>query len=526
MQTKNEQKTQSIFQYVKENIDEDGYFIGNTLPHNNPAFISGSISFDLGAADAFYVMSPGQDDPQVVSYLETAIKQYLDDPTDKNQENLYNFITRTQCISYTASLIDNLNNRKSLTHLLELAEHWFYYATDREAVKFAILLFGLSDLKNIDQAKYPSLLTDLNLLARCDEFTYFVLLALNLSNLKTEDTVWDIIKHTFGWGRVHALLSADFSTAEQKNWLLHHGCEIDVHFPPIAVLCITKSNLYEILQQPTIDKPHFFALSNIMVTYLDFLLDYDPVSLFPPKDYPKIDNFILLKNFIRLAAPYQNDIENLYDIITLTSHLHEITTNNRWEILDANSAHILISMAESLLYSQDWLPQIKQELINKKGKINYTVIDFARELEIDIWDLLFSILEENPTYTKLFSYLLADPEPARFHKALAFAEQHLEAYKTDEQLLSPIIHSLATHPGTGEKFIIAGLTALHDWPRTIAIDTLEIWGIEYLSQEIRVAILKAQDIAQQNLLVLRLRCLLQNKIFNLNKFISNILESE
>jgi len=81
--------------------------------------------------------------------------------------------------------------------------------------------------------------------------------------------------------------------------------------------------------------------------------------------------------------------------------------------------------------------------------------------------------------------------------------------------MQPILKSLETRPGTGEDLLVPALTSLYDWPRSCALDVLDAWGIEYLTPPLRAALLKANDLAQHTLLSLRIKFLLENKIFDL-----------
>ena len=56
------QRDNSIFQYVKQNIDEDGFFTGDNLPKGEYSFINPAVGLELGAGDAFVIMSTEEDD--------------------------------------------------------------------------------------------------------------------------------------------------------------------------------------------------------------------------------------------------------------------------------------------------------------------------------------------------------------------------------------------------------------------------------------------------------------------------------
>ena len=268
------------------------------------------------------------------------------------------------------------------------------------------------------------------------------------------------------------------------------------------------------LQKPAIDEELYQGALHALNNYLEFLLDIDTEndSL---ADLAVINTYGLLREILRHAEKYADSIENLVGIINLSNNLQRLADENRWETLDANKCHLLISVAEKIIYSKDWLPEIKEKLLNPDGSINFLAADFAYALNIDIWNTLAELLYKEPKATKLYEYLLATDNNERYEEILNFARQHITAYKEDEHALPPIIKALETRPGSGEDLLIQALTSLYDWPRSCALDVLDAWGVEYLSPPIKAALLKALDLAQHTLLTLRIKSLLDNKVFDL-----------
>ena len=212
---------------------------------------------------------------------------------------------------------------------------------------------------------------------------------------------------------------------------------------------------------------------------------------------------------------FSGSIENMVGIINLSNNLQRLADENRWETIDANNCHLLISMAEKIIYSKDWLPEIKAKLVDSDGSINFLAVEFAYALNIDIWDMLADLLRENPSNTKLYSYLLDTDDDQRYDEMLDFARQHLDLYKDNEHALQPIIKSLETRPGKGEDLLIPALTSLYDWPRSCALDVLDTWGVQHLTPELKAALVKALNLSQHTLLTLRIKSLLDNKVFDI-----------
>ena len=73
------QRDNSIFQYIKKHIDEDGFYTGDNLPRGEYSFINPSIGLELGAGDAFVIMSTDEDDKKIMEVVYKAIKDYKPD---------------------------------------------------------------------------------------------------------------------------------------------------------------------------------------------------------------------------------------------------------------------------------------------------------------------------------------------------------------------------------------------------------------------------------------------------------------
>ena len=89
-------------------------------------------------------------------------------------------------------------------------------ASSRETVKLAIVICGLYMLNEQDLSVNWQLKRDLLLLARCEEFTSFVIYALELSHQLEQKDLWDMLQHTSGWGKLCAMQAYDFSAPEDQ----------------------------------------------------------------------------------------------------------------------------------------------------------------------------------------------------------------------------------------------------------------------------------------------------------------------
>ena len=210
---------QSLYLYVVEHIDSKGNYDASPLPDNLMR------EYTYGTEDAAMFRSKTEDGD---------MEQAKD--TQKTKNNLYEKVYTTPIITVFFALAGQLRGEKLSYDLLHLAQEWFYTAKDREAVKFAYLICGLIGLDQVRKSFSEHLYNDLFTMARCEEFTIFLCMACQLSEIRPQKELW---------------------------------------FPVI----IRESQLPQLLQQEEIPEDIYLAAANVIITYLIFLLpDRDPAE--------------------------------------------------------------------------------------------------------------------------------------------------------------------------------------------------------------------------------------------------------
>lgn len=514
-------KGESLFAYIEKNINKEGIFTSPTLPDGIFYSTDPTATLALGTADAYYAMSSSEDNPEAVETVFNALLDFANMPSELTQKKLFDAVSTNQCISYCETLIERLDELDLPFHVFTLVNTWLHEAPNREAVKFALIICGYFNVEETEAQETLHLHEDLRTLALCEEFTFFVIFAYNLSNMDTESELWELLAKTNGWGKVHVLESLDYDTPPKKDWLLRHGSEISVKYFAISLLCIREGNMLSTLQRPIIDLELYHGCLNTLNHYLEFLLDHDKQT---DENLSLLNSFALCQELLRHAKVFGTSIEEMVGIINLTNSLDDLIHNNHWEVLNANQCHLLLSAAEAILYRKDWRPEIEAKLHREDGSLNYLIADFAYALEIDIWDILFQELEAQPAEGELYNYLLFTEDPLRHQQALAFAHNHLSLYIDQENGFLGILKALHHNPGTGEEFIIAALTSLYDLPRAEAIALLEDWGFNYLTPNIKAALHQAARLSQHTILTLRINALLKAELFDLKNVLHLIAE--
>lgn len=290
--------------------------------------------YTYGTEDAAMFRSKTEDgDMEQAKDIYLLLKAWLKNPTQKTKNNLYEKVYTTPIITVFFALAGQLRGEKLSYDLLHLAQEWFYTAKDREAVKFAYLICGLIGLDQVRKSFSEHLYNDLFTMARCEEFTIFLCMACQLSEIRPQKELWFLARHTRGWGRAITLLLLQYRTPAQRLWLLKNGLELRVFWPPLSPVIIRESQLPQLLQQEEIPEDIYLAAANVIITYLIFLLpDRDPAednienSMIPALHIPLE---LLLQDFLRHAETYAKTPRNLLTIFAIKDRLEVLAAEKR-----------------------------------------------------------------------------------------------------------------------------------------------------------------------------------------------------
>ena len=513
----------SIFTYVKNNIGPDGCFAVDELPDRSDDGPAAQMGAELGSEDGYVsVFADGEQEP-LAQKMYDLIQTYSKDPSKENALALYYEVCASECILYHEILLDKLAQDKVAKPMIDFALELLYHAPEREAVKFAVLICGLVLLNLGNPALAKKLHGDLLLLARCEEFTVHVIFACELNHELSQADFWDILIHTKGWGRLYAMESYEFNTKEKRDWLLSYGSDITVIYPAVALIVMKEGHLQEALARPLLNIDLTIGILRTITYYMIMLFDANPEKPDEEDIFPVLDLADVLTKLLKYAEKYCQKLPMAYWLYRLTELLDVIADNHKWDIIGANKCHLLLSTTEKLLFSKDWHKDVKENLLNKNGKVNYLVIDFALDMGLDINDDLLKLLKADPQRTGLYSVLLQAQDEEVFNTALSLAKKNLDKYTKDAKCLNPILSALSTRPGVGREFIVAGLTSLYDVTRAAAINALEKWPNRSITPKMRLGLIKGKELCQNPYLSFRIDAILNNKRLSINDFLDDIM---
>lgn len=508
----------SLFLYVIDHLDKDGRYDASPLPDNLMR------EYSYGAEDAAMFQPKVSDNTmKEAAAIYLLLKEWLKNPSQKNKNNLYEKISATPLITVFFALAGQLRGEKLSYDLLNLAQEWFYTAKDREAVKFAYLICGLIGLDQTRKSFSEHLYNDLFTMARCEEFTIFLCMACQLSEMRPQKELWFLARHTEGWGKAITLLLLQYRTSAQRRWLLKKGLELRIFWPPLAPVIIKESGLAGMLQQEDIPEDIFLAAANVIIAYLIFLVPNQNPAKNPFENSLMMPVHIalepLLKNFLRHAGTHATTPKNLLTIFAIKDRLEMLAAEKKGTALTVNASQLLIAQCDSLIYYKDWEPEIRASLFNKNGSLNAEMADFSADLNIDIWPDIIRYYNDNPKDRTALRYLMyADAGidekniDTRRRLFLDCAEAHLREYMGDEELLINFAHYLKNYPGEGGPILQACLTSIYEHAIGMAALSVSAWPREKVTVKLKKAVIQAMQLNQNPFIGLVLQSIIDERV--------------
>lgn len=517
-----------IFDYVKENIDAEGFFTKEILPDKPAA--TGELDFQsmLGSFDPYLMSDLSADSTQqreiraenFSRQIHTVLQAFLEDPTPVHAADFYMKAATLPCILYYDTVIETLSQEPIPACLKDLTQEWLYKAVNREAVKLAIVITGLCLLNEDNLTLCWQLKKDLLLLARCEEFTCFVVYALKLSHQLENSDLWDLMTHTRGWGRLGAIEACEFNLIKERKWLLHNAFLQTIDYPAMALMVFNKLNIMDLLDHEHLQEDTFQDLTTLILHYLIYLTEE------PEGPKANIDLWELLEAYLHHAEEHHTDLVTASGLTNLREYLKQWTENQYWDYLTSNQLHLLIGKIETLLLSTDWLPQIKAHLLDKDGNANLDTIHMGFALGLDLHKELWAILKKDPLQTELYGFLL-DPKHKRMAgMAAKFASAHADLYLEQEEPCLPLLDTLQYFPGTCGDLVEKALVSIYDSCRSLALQVLEAWPESTWPKDAQLALQKARTMTTSPLQKLQIDVLLKKRTMEYQDFLDVIRESK
>ena len=256
----------AILAIIRENIGSEGRLPrGFILPKDQDD--ENSLIFTDGAQDGitYFHTQPGKLNVEEADLLIDAMNAVVGGHIDTADELFLKLTKTRRTIEFAGYLSDLVEENASMInpiHAYSYGKHLVALAKDKELVKIGLALHHKAPEDRLKG--FRQIITDL---AYCNEFTWFCLPIIQKWD-DGNDLIFEIAKHIYGWGRVHACAFLEPETWEIRQWFLREGVDNGVMPPYTALEAWNKSDAASLLDCRLTQKDFTF-ISRIMAALLD-----------------------------------------------------------------------------------------------------------------------------------------------------------------------------------------------------------------------------------------------------------------
>ena len=255
-----------ILAIIRENLDSEGRLPRDFSLPEDPDDES-SLLFADGAQDgiAYFHTQPGKLNDEEADLLVDALNAMLSGHIDTADELFLKLTKTRRALEFGEGLCDIVEENVDMInpiHAYSYGMHLITMAKDKELVKIGLALHYKATEDHLKGFK--QIITDL---AYCNEFTWFCLPIIQKWD-GGNDLIFEIAKHVYGWGRVHACVFLEPETWEIKQWFLTEGVDNGVMPPYTALEAWNKSDAASLLDC-RLRQEGFTCISRIMAALLD-----------------------------------------------------------------------------------------------------------------------------------------------------------------------------------------------------------------------------------------------------------------
>ena len=256
----------AILAIIRENIGSEGRLPREfILPKDQDD--ENSLIFTDGAQDGitYFHTQPGKLNVEEADLLIDAMNAVVGGHIDTADELFLKLTKTRRTIEFAGYLSDLVEENASMInpiHAYSYGKHLVALAKDKELVKIGLALHHKAPEDRLKG--FRQIITDL---AYCNEFTWFCLPIIQKWD-GGNDLIFEIAKHLYGWGRVHACVFLEPETWEIRQWFLTEGVDNGVMPPYTALEAWNKSDAASLLDCRLTQKDFTF-ISRIMAALLD-----------------------------------------------------------------------------------------------------------------------------------------------------------------------------------------------------------------------------------------------------------------
>lgn len=492
----------SILKFLLSNLDDKGNLAetANDLPDEIKS--DDKIRFAPGLTDAMFGADDSDDSKKRIAELTKHLKRVASKGDKISEQEFYRLITENEGV---IGIIDEFL-QTVVNDSLPIQPYLFNYAKDlatrtdkRNAVKFGVAILGLCQNKSV--------LKDIKTLGLHDEFTVYSSIAIaNLSD-NAENDLWELAKKVDGWGKIQLVnrLSRPELSNPIKDWLIYEGYKNSIMCEYLAYTCAINGELHKKLESDKIEHKLFKSASDIIDALIAIGGPAEDITTYPFASQ-------VIQDFIRHAKRHATNISDFNALHKIKEFLTELQDDigeqkkNGWnqDII----SNCIIEIVE-ILNSRDWKVVACEGLQSNDNVIYWNAKQAAEKLEIDLWETVWSKLQEKPIDSSSWCDVTHYSKPEHSDKIIDFALKHLPL---DEMSTGPrdsmgfgenynkfgsldyLVTYLENYPKKGEKIILTALKCPVTRNRNMAIKVLDKWKRVNWSSEIEKEIRHLREI--------------------------------
>jgi hypothetical protein len=485
-------KLPSIYAHIKANINFDGDLTdeGIALPDEERRFHDTEIRWIAGAMEgAFGHHFGGDADKKKARKIASLVKEIARKNSQAKKVVLYNLLLEDVLLDYIDTTLGQIvGSRISPQPYLHEFIRWLAKeGADRGPVKFAIALLGV-----IGDPDDKEIVT---LLGKHEEFTLYS--AVALSNMLDDPALelWELAKYVHGWGRIHLVERLlDTENPDIQDWLLREGYKNDIMYEYLAYTCAATGDLKAALSQETIDDELLISAGEI----IEALIYGGPAE--DINDYE--DAAVVLQNYVKHLEPRADRLEQFLIVHTIYDYLSGLKDNWKerkkqgWTFEIRNT---LLQATQRIIQRPQWEELVNSKLSTQNDMEFYIVSRSAELLGIDIWDIHWKRLQEQPFDPRRWQNIMNFSDDGRIQSIVDFALEQLPLDQIStgpahelglgkeyniHHCLDCILQDLGDYPGFGVPLIETALKSPVTRNRHMALRTLSQWEKDQWDPEV------------------------------------------
>ena len=470
----------SIYWHIANHIEEDRLGLtegGEDLPDEQIVRGDSQFGWMAGAMDgALGFRAEGENAEQNLAALYDAIVRLTEESSDRYLELLYELVTSGSALSIVDMLLQKIADDLPTHHdrLHTLARWLAMESADREVVKLAISILGLFR----DEHDLDLLMT----LGRHEEFTLFVAVALQNSEVDVDNRLWKLAQHVRGWGRINIVERlAETDDDYIKDWLLREGYRNDVMYEYTALICARTGELHRRLKEGKNDDELIESAGAILTAVL--------AGSGPAEGYEVYEQGAeTFETYLRILSERDNGLDALVFADRMERFLKEPENTRElsdgirqsWEL----RRNGMLDSASRIKDQHGWEEKTHEALLSTDRLQFWTATEAAQVLGIDAWPHFFTRIKNGED---CWWNALQTDDVERIDALIKYAEETIPLEKiatgpSDKLGLGPefaehskldwLLQELRRFPGKGMVLIQTGLRSPVVRNRNLAVRAL------------------------------------------------------